>query len=182
MLAVRQFGEQWKTDLSPAQSTVKAARKGSTRKSRRVFTLSAAPLLSSCLRRRGAVALRLSVKCPTVQAPAVCYGSLAISEPKRPSSKTYGRQARHLKYCCVITRNLRISYRRILYYRNSLGKQPLTTVWMFGFFESFSKFDFNIFFLKKYWVCQLIPFHPLPLLLLEVISTKPSLSMWIKDF
>lgn len=148
MLAVRQFGEQWKTDLSPAQSIVQAAWKGSTRKSRRVFTSSAAPLLSSCLRRRGAVALRLSVKCPTVQAPAVCYGSLAISKPKRPSSKTYGRQARHLKYCCVITRNLRISSRCILNCRNSLGKQPLTTVWMFSFFESFSKFDFNIFFKK----------------------------------
>lgn len=128
MRAVRQFGEQWKTDMSPAQSTVKASRKGSTRKSRRVFTLSAAPLLSSCLRCRGAVALRLSVKCPTVQASAVCYGSLAISELKRPSSKTYGRQARHLKYCCVITRNLRISSRCILYCRISPGIQPLTIV------------------------------------------------------
>lgn len=39
----------------------------------------------------------------------VCYGSLAISMQKPPSSKTLGRQARHPKYCCVITRDRRVS-------------------------------------------------------------------------
>lgn len=57
-------------------------------------------------------ALRLSVKSPTAQASTVGYGSLAISEGAGVSrgAKTYGRQARHLKYRCVITGNSTVRY------------------------------------------------------------------------
>lgn len=63
-----------------------------------------APVLLSALSNATVVG-----KMPNRTGPTVCYGPLAISVQKPPTSKTHGRQARHPKYCCVITRDTRVS-------------------------------------------------------------------------
>lgn len=117
MSAITELGKQfrwmWKTDLSKIEFShfwqVVVNVNGWSHKSSCSCTFFLVPLLSSSL-----LSLRFSNvtvfgEMPNRTGPTLCYGSLAISVQKPPSSKTLWRQARHPKYCCVITRDRSVS-------------------------------------------------------------------------